>query len=64
MQTFWYNDGDLQGNNQLIKSIINKSKTARFRALIELIRSFSLKAVLKTINDGEIIPKLGTLNMI
>lgn len=59
MPSFRNNDGNFQGILLFIKSLINKSKTTRFRALIEIIRITSLRAILKTINDGEVIPKLG-----
>jgi hypothetical protein len=42
-----------------MQAVINRASTPRFAALVELVRSLSLKAILRTISDGEIIPKLG-----
>lgn len=45
-------DGHLQSNLQLMQAIINRVEIPRFTRLIELVRSLSLKAILRTISDG------------
>ncbi len=59
MSSLGNHDGSLQSTSFYMQAIINRTNTPRFAALIELVRSLSLKAILRTISDGEIIPKLG-----
>lgn len=64
VQVFWKPYGHIQSNNVITKAIIDKRKVRRFHTVVEMVRSYSLKTVLRTLDNGEIIPKLGNTPLI